>query len=153
MRTHQVRAGAISSEVFGRGTIESGREAQLGFDLVGRLSDVLIDEGARVSLGQALARLYPVQVRAALRAATSGVAAARSSLERLEAEEQGTVDALQAATREQRRATELSSRGATSSRQLDLAEDALRMARSNLDRVLAQRVEATRAHRGGSGRC
>jgi len=145
VRTHRAQARAIASEVFGRGTIESGREAQLGFDLVGRLSDVLVDEGARVSLGQALARLYPEQVRADLRAATSGVAAARSSLERLEAEEQGAVDALQAATREQRRATELSSRGATSSQQLDLAEDALRIARSNLDRVLAQRVEATRS--------
>jgi len=70
-----------------------------------------------------------------LRAATSGIAAARSSLERLEAEEQGAVDAL-AATRhgaEQPRR----------SQQLDLAEDALRLARSNLDRALAQRVEAT----------
>jgi HlyD family secretion protein len=142
---HRVQAGQIVDEVFGRGTIESQREAQLGFDLVGRLSEVLVDEGARVSLGQALARLYPEQVRADLRAATSGVAAARSSLVRLAAEEQRAVAALQAATREQRRAMELSSRGASTAQQLDLAEDALRSARADLDRVLAQRVEATRS--------
>lgn len=142
---HRVRAGQIVDEVFGRGTIESQREAQLGFDLVGRLSEVLVDEGARVSLGQALARLYPEQARADLRAATSGVAAARSSLVRLAAEEQRAVAALQAATREQRRATELGTLGAVTTQQLDLAEDALRTARADLDRVLAQRVEATRS--------
>ncbi len=142
---HRVQAGEIVEEVFGRGTVESEREAQLGFDLVGRLSEVLVEEGSRVSLGQALARLYPEQVRADLRAATSGVAAARSSLVRLAAEEQRAVAAVQAATREQRRATELSGSGALSGQQLDMAEDALRVARADLDRVLAQRVEATRS--------
>ena len=53
----KVDRGAITQEAFGRGTIESQREAAVGFDLVGRLSEVLVDEGARVTLGQELARL------------------------------------------------------------------------------------------------
>ena len=48
----RIDRGAITQEAFGRGTIESQREAAVGFDLVGRLSDVLVDEGTRVTLGQ-----------------------------------------------------------------------------------------------------
>lgn len=145
VRSHRVQVGPLTQEVFGRGTIESEREAQLGFDLVGRLSEILVDEGERVSLGQALARLYPEQVRADLRAATSGVAAARASLVRLAAEERRALSSVEAATREQRRAVELSRSGAITARELDTAEDTLRIARAELDRVLAQRVEATRS--------
>jgi len=145
VHAHRVQAGDIVGEVFGRGTIESDREAQLGFDLVGRLSEVLVDEGMRVSLGQALARLYPEQVSADLRTATSGVAAARAALVRLAAEERRAHANVEAATREQRRALALGTSGAATTQQLEIADDALRVARADLDRVLAQRVEATRS--------
>src|SRR5688500_6870629 len=56
-RAHRVDRGDVVREVFARGTVEGELEAELGFDMVGRLSDVLVDEGARVSLGQELARL------------------------------------------------------------------------------------------------
>jgi HlyD family secretion protein len=144
-RAHRVQATELVSEVFGRGTIESKREAQLGFDLVGRLSEVLVDEGTRVSLGQALARLYPEQVRADLRAAASGVAAARASLVRLAAEERRATANVDTAMRERERARALTTSGAAAEQALDIAEDALRVARAELDRVLAQRVEATRS--------
>ena len=41
-----VERGTVVQEAFGRGTIESEREAAVGFDMVGRLSSVLVDEGA-----------------------------------------------------------------------------------------------------------
>ena len=75
-----VDRGTVVQEAFGRGTIESEREAAVGFDMVGRLSSVLVDEGARVTLGQELARLETSQSEADLRVAKTGVAAARSSL-------------------------------------------------------------------------
>ena len=74
-----VDRGTVVQEAFGRGTIESQREAAVGFDLVGRLSEVLVDEGARVTLGQELARLETDQAQADLRSAQTGVGAARSS--------------------------------------------------------------------------
>jgi len=67
VRAHHVAQGEVVQQAFGRGTIESDREAQLGFDLVGRVSEVLVEEGARVALGQELARLQPDQLRADLR--------------------------------------------------------------------------------------
>jgi len=144
-RAYEVKRGEIREQVYGRGSIESEREAQLGFDLVGRLSDVLVEEGARVSLGQELARLSLEQVQADLRVATTGVAAARSSLARLSAEERRARATLGAAEREEADARELLSRGSISTNQLDLAQDQLRLARAELDRVLAQRAEATRS--------
>lgn len=145
VRAWRVERGPISALVFGRGFVESEREAQLGFDLVGRLSDVLVDEGARVALGQPLARLHPEQVSADLHAATSGVAAARSSLQRLAAEEQRARTSLEAAEREERRMAQLAASGSVSTREMDVVQDALRMARAEVDRVLGQRSEATRS--------
>lgn len=84
----RVERGTIIQEAFGWGPIQSQREAAVGFDLVGRLSQVLVEEGARVTLGQELARLETDQAKADSRSAETGVAAARSSLSRLAAEEE-----------------------------------------------------------------
>lgn len=59
VRVHHVDRGDVVREVFGRGTIESRREAQLGFDMAGRISDVQVDEGDHVKLGQVISHLEP----------------------------------------------------------------------------------------------
>ncbi len=145
VRAHRVDTGEVVQQAFGRGTLESDREAQLGFDLVGRLSDVLVDEGDRVVLGQELARLQPDQVRADLRTATSGVAAARTSLQRLAADERRSRAVFDAAEREAQRSQTLLAKGAIAASEHDATQDALHVARADLDRVLAQRAEASRS--------
>ncbi len=140
----RVDRGAVIEEAFGRGTIESLREAGVGFDLVGRVSEVLVDEGARVILGQELARLETDQAAADLRAAGTGIAAARASLGRLAAEEDRVRALLVAAEREVGRTRSLVGAGAVAGQESDEAADRLRIARADLDRVLAQRSEATR---------
>ncbi len=143
-RTATVERGLVVREAFGRGTVESQREAAVGFDLSGRLSDVMVDEGSRVSLGQALARLETNQAEADLRAAKTGIVAARASLQRLAAEEERVRALVAAADREARRAQALFDAGVGTNQQRDEAADKLRIARADLDRVLAQRSEATR---------
>jgi HlyD family secretion protein len=140
----RVDRGTVVQEAFGRGTIESQREAALGFDLLGRLSEVLVEEGARVTLGQELARLETDQARADLRSAQTGVGAARASLQRLAAEEERAQALLATAEREAARSQALFDAGAVAGQQHDEASDRLRVARADLDRVLAQRSEATR---------
>ena len=140
----RVDRATVIQEAFGRGTIESQREAAVGFDLVGRLSEVLVEEGARVTLGQELARLQTDQAQADLRSAQRGVSAARTSLLRLSADEQRVRALLLTAERENARAQTLFSSGAIASLQRDEANDRLRLAHADLDRVLAQRSEATR---------
>lgn len=142
--TAKVDRGTITEEAFGRGTIESQRQAALGFDLVGRVSEVLVDEGAHVVLGQELARLETNQAQADLRSAQTGVVAARASLQRLAAEEERARAQLAAADREVARSQALLDTGAIAPAQRDDATDRLRLARADLDRVLAQRSEATR---------
>ncbi len=140
----RVDRGTITQEAFGRGTIESQREAAVGFDLVGRLSEVLVEEGTRVTLGQELARLETNQAQADLRSAQTGIAAARASLQRLAAEEERARALLAMAEREAVRMKALFDTGAIASQEHDEAKDRLRLARADLDRVLAQRSEATR---------
>lgn len=140
----RVDRGPVVEEAFGRGTIESQREAAVGFDLVGRLSEILVEEGARVSLGQELARLETNQALADLRSAQTGVAAARAALSRLAAEEERARALLAAAEREVARTQALFETGAVSVQVRDDVADRLRLARAELDRVLAQRSEATR---------
>jgi HlyD family secretion protein len=144
VRVASVERGTVVQEAFGRGTVESQREANVGFDLIGRLSDVLVDEGTRVTLGQELARLETDQAEADLRSAQTGVAAARAALKRLAAEEARARAVLVAADREANRATALSVSGTIGTQERDEAADRLRLARADLDRVLAQRGEATR---------
>ena len=140
----RIDRGTITQEAFGRGTVESQREAAVGFDLVGRLSEVMVDEGARVTLGQELARLETNQAQADLRSAQTGIGAARASLQRLAAEEEHARALLAPAEREATRTLALFNAEAVPGQQRDEAIDRLRVARAALDRVLAQRSEATR---------
>lgn len=146
-----VERGTIQIEAFGRGTVESQRQAAVGFDLVGRLSDVLVDEGARVTLGQELARLETVQAEADLRSAQTGIAAARAALQRLAADEARARAVLVTAEREAARVQTLFRSGAVTGTTHDEATDQLRIARAELDRVLGQRAEATRGIEVASG--
>jgi len=145
VRVARVDRGPLVETAFGRGTVESQREAAVGFDLVGRLSEILVDEGDRVVRGQELARLETNQAAAELRTATSSVSASRAALTRLAAEEVRVRALAQAAERDADRVRRLVETGALAGQALDDAEDKRRVARADLDRVLGQRAEATRA--------
>ena len=139
---HVVERGDVVREVFGRATIESRREVQLGFDLVGRLSDVLVDEGDQVKLGQVVAHLAPEQLTADMRAVSSGIVLAKAAPARLAADERRSRATLAFAQVEAVRMRVLASSGAVNARDLDLAEQQLALAKADLDRVHAAQAEA-----------
>ena len=151
VRVARVERGTVIEEAFGRGTVESQREAAVGFDLIGRLSEVLVEEGDRVTLGQELARLETDQAQADFHSAQTGVSAARASLHRLASEEDRARALLATAERESARAQSLFASGALPGLARDEASDRLRLAHVDLDRVLAQRSEATRSIDVASG--
>ncbi len=142
VRSHKVTTGDLVVEVFGRGTIESRREVQLGFDLTGRISDLLVDEGDRVKLGQVLGHLAPEQFAADVHSATSGVTLAQSAIARLEADEHRATATLAFATSEEARIRNLAASGTVSARDLDLAVQQLELSKAELERVRATRDEA-----------
>ena len=153
VRAHSYRVARteVVREVYGRGTVESQREAQLGFDLVGRLRHVLVDEGDTVTLGQELAGLETNQLDADVSVARSTVSVSRATLSRLRAEEKKAREALAYARVEEERARKLLPSGAIASERVDAAEQTTRTARAELDQVLAARKEATRAIGVSSG--
>ena len=148
---HVVDRGDVVREVFGRATIESRREVQLGFDLVGRISDVLVDEGDRVKLGQIVAHLAPDQLSADVNAASSGVPLARAAIVRLGADERRAQATLSFAEQEAARMRSLGASGSVSPRDLDLAEQQLALAQADIDRVRAARGEAQKQIAVASG--
>lgn len=151
VQSAKVQRGPLAQVAFGRGTLESQREAAVGFDLVGRLREVLVEEGTHVTLGQALARLETQQARADFKSAQTGVASARASLKRLAVEEARARSVLASASREASRTQQLFTAGAVTPAAQDEASDKLRLARADLDRVLAQRAEATRGIDAAAG--
>ena len=148
---HVVDRGDVVREVFGRATIESRREVQLGFDLVGRVSDVLVDEGDRVKLGQVLAHLAPEQLNADAHAASSGVPLARAAMARLAADERRGQATLAFAEREAVRMRALAASGSVSARDVDLAEQQLALGQAEVERVHAAQAEAQKQIAVASG--
>ena len=151
VRQSVVERGDVVREVYGRATIESRREVQLGFDLVGRISDVLVDEGDRVKLGQVVAHLAPEQLNADVHAASSGVPLAKAAMVRLAAEERRAQATLTFAEQEAARIRSLAASGSVSPRDLDLAEQQLSLAKAELDRVRAAQTEAQKQIAVASG--
>src|SRR6185369_7978181 len=119
VQQHVVDQGDVAREVFGRATIESRREVELGFDLIGRVSDVLVDEGDRVKLGQVVAHLAPEQLSADMHAASSGIVLAKAAPVRLAADERHAQAALAFAQQEAVRMRALASSGLVNARDLD----------------------------------
>jgi RND family efflux transporter MFP subunit len=74
-----VRSSELSPALFGIGTVEARQRHRIGPTLAGRLVSVEVDVGDRVSRGQVLAQLDPVDLDDRLRAAAG-------SLDRLRAE-------------------------------------------------------------------
>jgi len=144
VRTTSIDRGDVVAEVFGRGTIESRRSAELGFDLVGRISDLRVDEGDTVRLGQVLGSLALEQFTADVKTASSGVLLAKASIARLDAEAQRAAATLRFAEAEAKRAAQLGAAGSISSRDMDLATQQLALAKAEAGRVESARDEARR---------
>ncbi len=151
--------GAADGEIAASGTVEA-TEADLGFQLAGRVQEVGPREGDTVSGGQELARLDLTDLEAARAAAEAQVAAAEARLTELRRgarpEELAQAEAaLRAATEranEARRTAERTRRlfegGAVSRQTLDAAETALEVAeatRDQADQALAMVREGPRS--------
>jgi HlyD family secretion protein len=143
-RAWTIDRGDVAREVFGRGTVESRREVELGFDVVGRVADILVDEGDRVKLGQVVAHLAPETFAADVKTASTGVAVAKAAIARLDAEERRAAAARDFAKGEVERMRALAQSRSISPRDLDLAEQQFALASAETDRVRAARAEAER---------
>ncbi|RDW12363.1 efflux RND transporter periplasmic adaptor subunit, partial [Paracoccus thiocyanatus] len=75
----QVESAELTFDAALTGTVQAKDSVDIGFRLGGRISEVLVREGDRVTQGQALARTDPLQQEQALRVAQAAVAAAEAT--------------------------------------------------------------------------
>jgi len=158
--------GTANGALVASGTVEA-TDADLGFQLPGRVATVSVREGDAVTAGTELARLDTGELEAGLAAAEAQLEAARARLVELEAgarpQEVATAEAALRsaeqraleALREAERARTLHGGGAVSRQALDQAETALDVADASLAQAREQlalvregaRAEAIRAQR------
>ena len=136
------------------------REVELGFRVGGRLAELLVDEGDRVSAGQVLARLDPQPLQDRLAGAEARVAAARALVQRdvagnrpqeIRSAEAALVDAqaqLAEARRTHDRRRALNERGFISKADLQASESALQAAAARAEAAQAALSLAREGRRG-----
>lgn len=138
--------GDGSGEIRASGTVEA-TEADLGFQMAGRIGWIGPREGARVATGEEVARLDQEELLARKRAAEAQVEAARAVLEEMTAgsrpEEiaegraalRGAEERLADAQRDLARTRRLFEGGAVSQEMMDKAETAAQVAESAVDQA------------------
>jgi HlyD family secretion protein len=143
------RPAEAETDLAASGTVEA-TDAQLGFQVPGRLLEVAVREGERVRAGQVLARLDPSESDARRAQAAAQVEAARAQLAELErgarSEEvvqaraglDGAQDRLANAESDYQRTKTLFDGGAVSRETLDNARLALELARSQRTQAAEQ---------------
>lgn len=131
------RTPVLQSFVTASGEIVATRFADIGSASMGRLVSLRVREGDRVTAGQTLARIDPVQAASSADAATAGLRA-------LEAEVQGAVSQITASQAELAAAMARADEADTSLRRSQELRDAGLIAPSSFDAV-ATTAEAARA--------
>lgn len=138
--------GEDSGEIQASGTVEA-READLGFQMAGRIGWIGPNDGDRVQEGEEVARLDVEELEARKRAAEAQSDAARAVLAEMtsgfrpqeiaegQAGLRGAEERLADATRDMERARRLFEGGAVSREMLDKSETAARVAQSAVDQA------------------
>ncbi len=138
------RGGGDASVIAASGSVEA-TEAQLGFQLPGRIDTVAVDEGDRVKAGAVLARLDRTELDARRAQAAAQLGAARALLTELEAGSRAediasaraasgaAADRLADAERDLARTRTLFQGGAVSQEAMDKAQTAADLARAQRD--------------------
>jgi HlyD family secretion protein len=153
------RVDTLRAFVTASGEIVATRFADLGSSVMGRLVSLRVREGDRVTAGQVLARIDPVQ-------AESAVASSSAAVQALEAEAAGAANRTRAAQadiavatsrkteadRALRRARDLSSSGLVPASELEAAAAAASTAAAQVDAATAALAQAAQAQAAAAQR-
>jgi RND family efflux transporter MFP subunit len=134
----EVRSSELTPALFGIGTVEARQRHRIGPTLAGRLVSVEVDVSDRVSRGQVLAQLDPVDLDDRLRAATGSLDRLRA--ERRQAESRARTARSQAERFESLRQRQLVAEDAAQARREDAiaAEAALAAITADASRLQAE---------------
>lgn len=138
---HEVGTGDVTETIPGTGAIECPRVVQPGFEVTGRITSMLVDQGDPVKAGDEIARIDDEVYRAEESAAAEAAELARVSLERLRADIKRAEAQREGAQAHARRQDEAFKSSTISRDLLDQAIERARVAEAELDRARAALAE------------
>lgn len=132
---HQVQQGEIVAEVIGTGTLEAHVKATVSSKIFGRVAEVLVDQGERVTKGRLLVRLDDEELKQQVAIAQANREAAQAAIDRLKAEKDRATAVFEPAKKSHARVDALFAKNLVSRADLDQAVEALSVAQADLFRA------------------
>ncbi len=139
--SRQSSSGDIVLEALGTGSIESRKTIELGFELTGRITELLVDQGDTVVKGQELARLDAATFEAEVALAEQEVAHTKATVRRLGTDIGRARAVLQGAQDNLDRTKPQVEKGVATLEILDVAEERVKVALAELSRAEAALIE------------
>jgi HlyD family secretion protein len=138
---HRVERGEIVAEVMGTGTLEAHFKSTISPRISGRIQEVLVDMGDRVTAGQLLVKLDDVDMKPQVEIAQATVVVSQSALDRLQADRSQALAVLEQTTADHERALRLRPGGAISQEDVDKSTANWRIAQAGVARTDAALIE------------
>ena len=133
-----IRKRDLQAIVSASGKIQPHDSVNISADTVGRVTNLVVDEGDRVKKGQFLMQIDPKLLASAAEQAEASLAAARSSMEQLRVAAESANAALKQAQDAYSRQQQLWKGGLTTKETLDTSEQQLRMRQADANSATKQ---------------
>lgn len=142
---YQIEKGDVVAEVLGTGTLEARVQATVSPKIPGRLKQILVDEGDRVSAGQLLFELDDEELVQQVSIAEADVETKFATIDRLKTDTTRAAAVLKQASSNYKRLESLIQQNAVSREEIDKANEALAIAQSGVASADAAISEARKA--------
>ena len=130
--TEAVQKRRLEAIVSASGKIQPKRDVNISADTMGRVTDLAVDEGARVTEGQFLLQIDPRNLRSAVQRTEASLAAAKSQVEQLRVAIESSKVALKQAEENHNRQQNLWKGGLTTREALERSENELKLRQADL---------------------
>jgi HlyD family secretion protein len=130
--TEGVQKRHLEAIVSASGKIQPKRDVNISADTMGRVTDLAVDEGVRVTKGQFLLQIDPRNLRSAVTRTEASLAAARSQVEQLKVAIESSKVALKQAEENYNRQQNLWKGGLTTRETLERSENDLKLRQADL---------------------
>ncbi len=132
VNTEKIQKRDLQAIVSASGKIQPKRFVNISADTSGRVTDLAVNEGDRVTKGQFLLQIDPRNLRTRVQSGEASLGAARSQLEQMRLSLDSARTALKQAEDAYRRQQNLAKGGLTTRETLERAENELTMRKANL---------------------
>lgn len=132
VNTETIKKRRLEAIVSASGKIQPKRDVNISADTMGRVTDLAVNEGDRVTKGQFLLQIDPRNLRTAVQRTEASLAAARSTMQQLQLALDGARTALEQAEDNYKRQQELWKGGLTTRETLERTENEVKMRQADL---------------------